>query len=83
MDHTQCGGQDNKVEPGKNVTIPCEGWGSHVSMRKYGGPKRYMLLFCEVFVIGYKYIGKISACSSATKLSDLQLHNYINYISTV
>ena len=58
VDHTRCGGQSSKVEPGKNVTIPCEGWGSRVSIRKYGGNKRHLLLFCEVFVIGYKYIGK-------------------------
>ncbi|KAI0210807.1 hypothetical protein LSAT2_004413 [Lamellibrachia satsuma] len=64
-DHTRCGEQRDKVPASTNVTIPCEGWGRHVSIRKYGGTRKDALLFCEVFVIGYKYRDCTSACEGS------------------
>ena len=72
-EHKWYGGQSAVVDPGKNVTIPCEGWGSHVSIKKYDGNKK-MLLFCEVFVIGYKHIGKCNV------YQQLRYRIYYNYL---
>ncbi|KAI0221423.1 hypothetical protein LSAT2_027240 [Lamellibrachia satsuma] len=64
-DHTWCGEQVKTVPARTNITIPCEGWGRHVSIRKYGDKRKDALLFCEVFVIGYMYWDCTSACEGS------------------
>ena len=84
-EHKRCGGQSTKVDPETNVTIPCDRWGRHVSIRKYGGNKK-VLLFCEVFVIGYKHIGKCNTCLSAVNVSYVLLfvnHNIKNILNVI
>ena len=51
------------------MTKQCNGWGKRVSILKYA-PRKDALVLCEVFVIGYKYIGK-------RKLISLNLHETI------
>ena len=40
------------------MTKQCHGRGNRVSILKYANPRKDALILCEVFVIGYKYIGK-------------------------
>ena len=60
---------------GESVTKQCDGWGKRVSIFKYAEPRKDALILCEVFVIGYKYIGKC-------KLISLCPRNYINEVIT-
>ena len=46
-----------------------------MSIIKYAEPRKDALILCEVFVIGYKFIGKC-------KLVTLCLRNYINGVIT-
>ena len=59
-DHTQCASRTEKIPLNTNVTLPCEGTGRYVSIKKVGGDRIDAMYFCEVVVTGYKYRGTYS-----------------------
>ena len=56
--HTKCASRTEEIPVNTSVTLPCEGTGRYISIKKIGGIKSEAMIFCEVVVNGYKYIGK-------------------------
>ena len=63
-DHTECATRTTEIPLKTNVTLPCEGTGRYVSIKKVGGDNIHVMYFCEVVVKGYKYRGRCThACT--------------------
>ena len=56
--HTECASRTAEIPLDTNVTLPCEGTGRYISIKKVGGARIDAMYFCEVVVMGYTYRGK-------------------------
>lgn len=60
------------ARPGAKVTLPCTGTGRYIHFKRLGGPEVYLVVICEMIIIGFKHIGKDNMIVSDLKSSPIQ-----------